>query len=68
MNMKMKKYKVVHIVFCEVATYRTIVAENFDEAMKKVAAIETLTSTGDGGDYEILADIETKQVRITEVV
>jgi hypothetical protein len=68
MKKEMKRYKVTHIVLCEVATYRTILAENFDEAMKKVAAIETLTSTGDGGDYEIMSDLETKQMRITEVV
>ena len=68
MKKEMKRYKVTHVVMCEVATYRTILAENFDDAMQKVAAIETLTSTFDGGDYEIMSDLETKQMRITEVV
>lgn len=68
MKKEMKKYRVTHVVVCEVATYRTILAENFDDAMQKVAAIQTLTATGDGGDYEIMSDIETKQMRITEVV
>ena len=57
----MKKYKVKQLVLCEVATYRTIEANSMDEAMGKVAGIETATADC---DYEITADREVLSVAI----
>ena len=67
MKPAMKKFTITHIVLCEVATYRTVFAENFDEAMQKAAAIETVTATYNDGDHEIIADLEIKKLSITEV-
>lgn len=67
MKKETKKYKVRHVVLCEVAAWRTIYADNMDEAMDKVAKIETITATSDGGDYEIMSDLETKSIIVEEV-
>jgi len=57
----MNLYKVKQIVLCEVATYRTIEANSIEEAMGKVAGIETATAEC---DYEILSDREVLSVAI----
>ena len=67
MKKETKKYKVRHVVLCEVAAWRTIYADNMDDAMQKVAKIETITATSDGGDYEIMSDLETKSIIVEEV-
>lgn len=67
MKKETKKYKVRHVVLCEVAAWRTIYADNMDDAMEKVAKIETITATSDGGDYEIMSDLETKSIKVEEV-
>jgi hypothetical protein len=67
MKKETKKYRVRHVVVCEVAAWRTIYADNMDDAMEKVAKIETITATSDGGDYEILSDLETKSIIVEEV-
>jgi hypothetical protein len=48
MKKETKKYRVRHVVVCEVAAWRTIYADNMDDAMQKVAKIETITATSDG--------------------
>lgn len=58
-------FKVQHLVLCEVSTWRTIEADNFDDALLKVEAIETVTASG-GCNYEIVNDIKIKSVTITE--
>jgi hypothetical protein len=67
MKKETKKYRVRHVVLCEVAAWRTIYADNMDEAMRKVAAIETITATLEGADYEIISDLETKSIIVEEV-
>lgn len=67
MKKETKKYKVRHVVLCEVAAWRTIYADNMDDAIEKVAKIETITATSDGGDYEIMSDLETKSIIVEEV-
>ena len=67
MKKETKKYKVRHVMICEVAAWRTIFADNMDDAMQKVAKIESITSTSDGGDYEIMSDLETKSIIVEEV-
>jgi hypothetical protein len=62
----MKKYKVEHIVLCEVRTYRIIEAENMNHLLGKVAAIETLTD-GSNCDYEIISDRDAIQIDIKEI-
>jgi hypothetical protein len=57
----MNLYKVNQIVLCQVATYRTIEATSMEEAMGKVAGIETATADC---DYEILSDREVLSVAI----
>jgi hypothetical protein len=57
----MNSYKVKQIVLCEVATYRTIKANSMEEAMSKMAGIETATAEC---DYEILSDREVLSVVI----
>lgn len=68
MKKEQRKYRVRHVMVCEVAAWRTIYADNMDDAMQKVAKIETITSTSDGGDYEIMSDIETRSIKVEEVV
>lgn len=64
----MKTFKVTHIVLCEVATYRTVTAENYTEALAKVAAIETYTATGVMEcDYEIISDRNVLLMEMKEV-
>lgn len=60
----MRSYKITHIVLCEVETYRVINAENEEDLFKKIAAIQTLTDTGDGSDYQIIGDVAVKQINI----
>ena len=67
MKKETKKYSVRHVLLCEVVAWRTIYADNMDEAMDKVAKIETITATSDGGDYEIMSDLETKSIIVEEV-
>ena len=62
----MKKFKVKHLVLCEVSVWRTIQAESFEDAMAQVYKIETVTSTSTGADYEIVHDVEIKALSIKE--
>lgn len=68
MKKEQRRYRIRHVVVCEVAAWRTIFADNMDDAMQKMAKIETITSTFDGGDYEIISDIETRSIKVEEVV
>jgi hypothetical protein len=61
----MKKFRVKHVVVCEVSVWRTIEAESMEQAIGMVADIETVTSTATGADYEIVNDIEIKAVSIS---
>lgn len=63
----MKQYMVNHTVICEVRTWRAIEAENYADALAKVAAIECLTDTSTGADHEVINDLEVKQVSIREL-
>ena len=63
----MKKYTVKHTVICEVNVWRVIEAENYADALAKVAAIECLTDTSNGADHEVINDLEVKQVSIKEI-
>lgn len=60
----MKKYMVKHTVICEVSAWRVIEAENYADALAKVAAIHTVTAES---NYEIVNDLEVKQVSIKEI-
>jgi len=63
----MKKYRVKHLILCEVSTWRVIEAKNYAEALVKVAEIETVTSTaGSACDYEIVGDREVIAMSIKE--
>lgn len=62
----MKKFKVKHLVLCEVSVWRTIQAESFEDAMAQVYKIDTVTSTTTGADYEIVHDVEIKALSIKE--
>lgn len=64
----MKKFKVKHLVLCEVSVWRTIQAESFEDAMAQVYKIDTVTSTTTGADYEIVHDVEIKALSIKEDV
>jgi hypothetical protein len=64
----MKKFKVKHLVLCEVSVWRTIQAESFEDAMAQVYKIDTVTSTSTGADYEIVHDVEIKALSIKEDV
>lgn len=57
----MKKFKVKQLVMCEVATYRTVEAEDMEAAMTMVAGIETVTADC---DYEIVRDLDVVSVAI----
>ncbi len=57
------KYKVEHLVLCKVATWRVIEADSIEEAMGKMAAIETVTASTEC-DYEIISDVEVLAVNI----
>jgi hypothetical protein len=61
----MKKYRVKHLVLCEVSTWRVVEAKNYAEALAKVAEIETVTSAGEC-DYEIVSDREVIAMSIKE--
>ena len=61
----MKKYRVKHLILCEVSTWRVIEAKNYSEALAKVAEIETVTSTGEC-DYEIVGDRDVLAMSIKE--
>ena len=61
----MPKYKVEHLVLCEVSTERWIEAESMDEALVKVAGIETVTCSGEC-EYEIVSDRAVLSVSIEE--
>ena len=63
----MKKYMVKHLVLCEVNVWRTIEAENYADALAKVAAIECITDTSNGADHEVVNDLEVKQLSIKEM-
>ena len=63
----MKKYMVKHTVVCEVNVWRVIEAENYADALAKVAAIECITDTSNGADHEVINDLEVKQVSIKEI-
>ena len=65
----MKKYEVRHLVLCDVRVHRVIEAEDYESALAKVAAIETITATNAGGnaDYEIIDDLNVKAMSIKEV-
>ncbi len=63
----MKTYMVKHTVTCEVNVWRTIEAENYADALAKVAALECLTDTSTGADHEIVNDLEVKHVSIREL-
>ena len=52
----MNTYRVDHTVLCEVHVWRIIEAENYSDALAQVAALETITATQDGADYEIISD------------
>jgi hypothetical protein len=69
-EINMKKYKVTHIVLCEVATYRVIEAENEQDLLDKISKIETYTCSDDNYacDTEICADREVIQTHIMEIV
>lgn len=60
----MAKYRVEHVVICEVNVWRVIEADNYTEAMGKVSSIQTITSTSEGADYEIITDMEIKEILI----
>lgn len=62
----MKKFKVKHLLLCEVSTWRIVQAETFEDAMEQVKAIDTLTDTSTGADYEIVHDVEIKAMSIKE--
>ena len=64
----MEKFKVKHLVLCEVSVWRTIQAESFEDAMAQVYKIDTVTSTTTGADYEIVHDVEIKALSIKEDV
>ena len=57
------KYKVEHLVMCKVATYRVVEADSMEEAMGKVAGIQTVTASEES-NYEIVEDIEVLAVNI----
>jgi hypothetical protein len=61
----MATFRVNHIVLCEVSTWRTIEADNFDDALLKVAAIEYVTDSS-SCNYEIVNDVKIESVTITE--
>ena len=63
----MKKYMVKHTVVCEVNVWWVIEAENYADALAKVAAIECITDTSNGADHEVVNDLEAKQVSIKEI-
>ena len=63
----MKKYMVKHTVVCEVNVWRVIEAENYADALAKVAAIECIPDTSTGADHEVVNDLDVKQVSIKEI-
>jgi hypothetical protein len=65
----MPRYRVTHIVLCEVACYRTIQAENPQELKAKLESIETYTCDDDSMsvDTEIISDREVISVDIREI-
>ena len=60
----MKKYRVEHLMICEVSVWRTIEAKTFEDALEKIKSITTVTSTDTGADYEIVYDMDVKSMRI----
>lgn len=62
----MKKFRVTHVVLCEVNCYRTISAETYEKAMEQLAAIECYSGASEA-DFEIVSDIEVKHLTVTEI-
>jgi hypothetical protein len=65
----MPRYKVTHLVLCEVACYRTVQAENLTELHQKLGTIETYTCDNDlmSVDTEIISDQKLIEVDIREI-
>lgn len=63
----MKKFRISHIVLCKVHVWRTIVADSYEDALRKAAAIECITDTSNGADYEVVDDEAVKQITIKEI-
>lgn len=64
----MKKFKVRHVVMCEVHAYRVVEAESMSDALGKLSLIETVTATGGDMpcDYEIVGDHDVMSVSVKE--
>jgi hypothetical protein len=63
----MKKFRVSHIVLCKVHVWRTIAADSYEDALCQAAAIECITDTSNGADFEIVDDEAVKQITIKEI-
>ena len=63
----MKKFRISHIVLCKVHVWRTIAADSYEDALRKAAAIECITDTSNGADYEVVDDEAVKQIIIKEI-
>ena len=63
----MKKFKVSHIVTCKVHVWRTIEAHSYDDALRKVAAIECVTDTSNGADCEVISDEAVNKITVSEL-
>ena len=55
------RFIVDHKILCEVVTRRVIEAKNYDEALTKVAEIQTITAVD---DLEIVSDLNVLSMSI----
>ncbi len=61
----MKKFEICHVVICRVHAWRTIEANNYEDALTHAAAIQHITDSG--SNYEIVDDEAVKQITIREI-